>query len=47
MMQAVSTSETSANIYDTTRRNIPEGCHPHKLRKQNKWKFKISEEKKE
>jgi hypothetical protein len=29
MMEAVSTSETSANFYQTTRRNIPEdedGC---------------------
>jgi hypothetical protein len=27
MMEAVRTSETSVNFYETTRRNIPEGCH--------------------
>jgi hypothetical protein len=27
MMEAVSTSETSVNIYQTTRRNIPEDSH--------------------
>lgn len=27
MMVAVCTSETSANFYSTTRRNIPESCH--------------------
>jgi hypothetical protein len=27
MMEAVSTSETSVNFYETTQRNIPEGCH--------------------
>jgi hypothetical protein len=26
MMEEVSTSETSVNFYETTRRNIPEGC---------------------
>jgi hypothetical protein len=31
MMEAVSASETSVNLYDTTRRNIPEGCHLHRL----------------
>jgi hypothetical protein len=29
MMQAVSTSETSVNFYQTTRRNIPEDSHLH------------------
>jgi hypothetical protein len=29
MMQAVSTSETCVNFYQTTRRNIPEDSHPH------------------
>jgi hypothetical protein len=29
MMEAVRTSETSANFYETTRGNIPEGCHLH------------------
>jgi hypothetical protein len=27
MMEAVSTSETSVNFYETTWRDIPEGCH--------------------
>jgi hypothetical protein len=27
MMEAVSTSETSVNFYQTTRRNIPEDSH--------------------
>jgi hypothetical protein len=30
MMEAVSTSETSVNFYDTTRRNIPEDSHLQK-----------------
>jgi hypothetical protein len=29
MTETVSTSETSANIYQTTRRNIPEDGHHH------------------
>jgi hypothetical protein len=35
MMKAVSTSETSANFYETTRRNIPEGGHLHTRRREN------------
>jgi hypothetical protein len=27
MMEAVRTSEMSVNFYETTRRNIPEGCN--------------------
>jgi hypothetical protein len=27
MMEAAIISETSVNFYETTRRNIPEGCH--------------------
>jgi hypothetical protein len=27
MMEAANTSETSVNVYQTTRRNIPEDCH--------------------
>jgi hypothetical protein len=27
MMEAVSTSETSVNFYETTLRIVPEGCH--------------------
>jgi hypothetical protein len=27
MMEAGSTFETSVNFYETTRRNVPEGCH--------------------
>jgi hypothetical protein len=33
-MSLVSTSETSV-IYQTTRRNIPEGCHLHARRREN------------
>jgi hypothetical protein len=29
MMEAVNTSETSVNFYETTRRSIPEGCYFH------------------
>jgi hypothetical protein len=29
MMEAASTSETSVNLYQTTRRNIPEDSHLH------------------
>jgi hypothetical protein len=29
MVEAVRTSETSVNFYETTRRNIAEGCHLH------------------
>jgi hypothetical protein len=29
MMEAVSTSETSVNFYETSRRNIPEDSHIH------------------
>jgi hypothetical protein len=29
MMEAASTSETSMNLYQTTRRNIPEDSHLH------------------
>jgi hypothetical protein len=29
MMEAASTSETSVNFYETTRRNIPEDRHLH------------------
>jgi hypothetical protein len=35
MMQAVSTSETSANFYQTTRRNILEDSHLHTRRREN------------
>jgi hypothetical protein len=30
MVEAVSTSKTSVNYYQTTRRNNPEDSHPHK-----------------
>jgi hypothetical protein len=30
MTEAVSTTETSVNFYEATRRNIPEGCHLQK-----------------
>jgi rubrerythrin len=32
MMEAVSTSETSINIYETTQHNIPEDSHLHTAR---------------
>jgi hypothetical protein len=35
MMKAVSTSETSVNLYETTWCNIPEGCHLHTRRREN------------
>jgi hypothetical protein len=31
LMEAASTSETSVYFNDTTRRNIPDGCHLHDL----------------
>jgi hypothetical protein len=31
MMEAASTSETSVNVYQTTRRNNPEDSHPHEV----------------
>jgi hypothetical protein len=35
MIESVSTSETSVNFYETTRRNIPEGRHLHTRRREN------------
>jgi hypothetical protein len=35
MMEAVSTSATSVNFYDTTWRNIPENSHIHTRRREN------------
>jgi hypothetical protein len=35
MMEAVSTSKTSINVYQTTRCNIPEDSHPHTRRCEN------------
>jgi hypothetical protein len=35
MMEAESTSETSVNFYQTTRRNIPEDSHLHIRRCEN------------
>jgi hypothetical protein len=35
MIEAVSTSETSVNFYQTTRRNIPENSHLHTRRREN------------
>jgi hypothetical protein len=35
MMEAVSTYETSVNLYHTTRRNIPENSHLHIRRREN------------
>jgi hypothetical protein len=35
MMEAISTSETLANLYETTRRNIPEDSHLHTRHREN------------
>jgi hypothetical protein len=35
MIEAVSTSETSVNFYQTTWRNIPEDSHLHTRRREN------------
>jgi hypothetical protein len=35
MMDAASTSETSVNFYQTTRRNIPEDSHLHTRCREN------------
>jgi hypothetical protein len=35
IMEALSTSETSVNIYQTTRRNIPQHIHIHTRRREN------------
>jgi hypothetical protein len=35
MVEAASTSETSVNFYQTTRRNNPEDSHIHTRRRQN------------
>jgi hypothetical protein len=35
MMEAASTSGTSANVYETTRRNNPEDSHLHARRGEN------------
>jgi hypothetical protein len=35
MMEAASTSETSVNFFQTTRRNNPEDSHLHTCRREN------------
>jgi hypothetical protein len=35
LMEAVRAFETSVSLYETTRRNIPEGCHLHTRRHEN------------
>jgi hypothetical protein len=35
MMEALRTSETSAKFYETTQRNIQEGCQLHTCRRKN------------
>jgi hypothetical protein len=35
MMEAASTSETSVNFYQTTRRNNPEDSHLHNRHREN------------
>jgi hypothetical protein len=34
-METVSSSETWVNIYQTTRRSIPDDCHLHSRRREN------------
>jgi hypothetical protein len=41
-MEAISTSETSVNFYQTTRRNNPEDSHLHALRRKNLKSHEIS-----
>jgi hypothetical protein len=41
-MEAVSTSETSVNFYETTRRSIPENSYPHTRRRENLKSHKVS-----
>jgi hypothetical protein len=35
MLEAANTSETSVNVYHTTRRNIPEDSHLHTRSREN------------
>jgi hypothetical protein len=35
LIEAASTSETSINVYQTARRNIPEESHLHTRRREN------------
>jgi hypothetical protein len=35
MVEAASTSDTSVNVYQTTRRNIPEDSYLHTRRREN------------
>jgi hypothetical protein len=37
MIDAVRTSETSVNFYETTWRNIPDGCHLENLKSYESW----------
>jgi hypothetical protein len=41
MMAAESTSETSVNFYQTTRRNNPENSHLHTRRRENLKSYKL------
>jgi hypothetical protein len=41
MMEAVSTSETSVNFYETTQRNVPEDSHLHNRVRENYVKRKM------
>jgi hypothetical protein len=41
MMEAVTTSETSVNIYQSTRRYNPEGSHLCKHRRENLGTYKV------
>jgi hypothetical protein len=41
MMEAASISETSVNIYQTTRRNNPEDSHLHTRRRENLKSYSI------
>jgi hypothetical protein len=41
MMEAVSTSETLVNFYQTTRRNNPEDSHLHTRRRENLKSYRL------
>jgi hypothetical protein len=47
MIEAVSTSETSVNFYETSRSSILEGCHLHTRSRENfkSHRFKVFENK--
>jgi hypothetical protein len=44
MMEAVSSSETSVSVYQTTRRNIPAVSHLHSRRRENLKSHEVSKQ---